>query len=324
MIRRVVKQALASSPGWRAVRRFAPPGVRVLTYHRICEPGGPFAGLAPAVFRQQMAWLRRNCNPVAPQDISERLTNGTNGKMDVLVTFDDGYRDFFDAALPVLREFEIPAVVFLATQFVDEGGLIWTEELDWALSATRCERVSLPWNADETLPLRNPAERRTAGQVCRKFLKEQHDDERAEWQARLLNALEVEPAARALPRQFLSWDEVRAARPLITFGGHTHRHRILSRLPAAEVEWEIEHCSRRIAAELGDAPTLFAYPNGRAVDFNEDALKALRRCGYEFAFTTIAGVNTGDADRLALRRIPTGARNTGDFAALVAGWGADG
>lgn len=323
MIRQALKSAISSSVGWPAARMLTTPGVRVLTYHRICEPGGPFAGLSPGVFREQMRWLRKHCNPLAPADIEARLNGGARrGSTDVLVTFDDGYRDFFDNALPVLRELEIPAVVFLATSFIDEGGLIWTEELDWALDVTRRQSVQLPWDSAQTLSLRDSQERKAAGRVCRVFLKAQPDEERASWQRLLLVALEVEPAQTSLPRQFLSWDEVRTAQPLVTFGGHTHRHRILSRLPAAQVDDEILTCSRRIEEELGAPPKLFAYPNGQAADFGAAAREALKRNGYSLAFTTIPGVNGQQSDRYALRRIPTGARSTGDFAALIAGWGA--
>jgi peptidoglycan/xylan/chitin deacetylase (PgdA/CDA1 family) len=104
----------------------------------------------------------------------------------------------------------------------------------------------------------------------------------------------------------MTWDEVRAAADFTCYGGHTHSHVIVSQLDSASLEQEIRTCRARILAETGTAPTTFAYPNGRAVDFNDAAKQLLRQHGFDTAFAAIEGLNDANTDWMEIRRIPGG------------------
>jgi peptidoglycan/xylan/chitin deacetylase (PgdA/CDA1 family) len=234
------------------------------------------------------------------------------------VTFDDGYRDYHDQAYPVLHELRIPAVVFLATAFVDRGGLIWTDAVNWAVHRSRRPYAELPWDGSRQA-LTSVPERDACVDASKAFLKNVSDAERTWWLAELLVALEVDPQDGAAGRQMLNWDEVRATMEYTRYGGHTHTHPILSQVGAREAEEEIRSCRDRIRAETGQAPRYFAYPNGRAQDFTEETKGILQRCGFELAFSTIEGIHQRGMDCYAIRRQPTGGRTIGDFAWLVAG-----
>ena len=73
----------------------------------------------------------------------------------------------------------------------------------------------------------------------------------------------------------------------ITFGGHTHTHPVLARCTAAQQQREIETCRDRMTAELGAAPRLFAFPNGRAQDYSAETLHFLQEAGFELAWTMV-------------------------------------
>jgi peptidoglycan/xylan/chitin deacetylase (PgdA/CDA1 family) len=92
----------------------------VLVYHRILEGEagtGEFVGLHS--FEWQMAYLRKHWSPRAFGDLVH--AGGAGGGIEVLVTFDDGYRDIFTRALPVIEKYEIPAIFFVATDLVFAG-----------------------------------------------------------------------------------------------------------------------------------------------------------------------------------------------------------
>jgi peptidoglycan/xylan/chitin deacetylase (PgdA/CDA1 family) len=320
-LKRAVKRAVSSGMGWRAFGALLrPPGVIVLTYHRIRGSDGSFGGLPVDLFAAHMRWVRERCDPITPAELVARAERPNRLRPAVLVTFDDGYRDYHDLAYPVLESLSIPATVFLATSFMDEGGLMWTEEIQSAALATRRERVTLPWSG-ATVALPDAAARAALGDDARAHLKTLPDAERLALVGALLRELGDPPRGE---RQMLSWDEVRHASKLTIWGGHSHTHPIMSRLDAAAAEREIRTCKERIATETGRAPTTFAYPNGRRSDYTAETQAILRRHGFSLAFSTSEGIAGADSDWLAIKRLPAeAAHDLGALAWLACGFGSD-
>lgn len=316
LLKQTVKRTFASRWGWRL---FGPmlrrPGVIVLMYHRILGADRSLVGLAVEEFENQMAWLRENCEPIHPDTLVERARHPSRIKPAVLITFDDGYRDYHDLAYPILKRLQIPAVVFLATSFLDEGGMIWTDTVQWAALSTKSERVKLPWSK-ETIDLPNENARAALGQKARAHLKALPDGERRASVDALLAELGNPPARE---RQMLTWDEVRAAQGFTVWGGHSHSHPILSRLDRRDAESEILTCRDRIHKETGRAPRYFAYPNGRPADYTAETQGILRDHGFEVAFSTTEGIAGADSDWMAVKRLPGEAAGVTDFAWLAAG-----
>ena len=318
MIKTIIKQLMASSGGWQGMGALMrPPGVRILMYHRIGN-STLFPHLDTAIFKSQMQWLSRNCTIIAPGEISASCASPSVRRPPVLVTFDDGYRDYHDIAYPILKRLGIPSVVFLATDLIDNGGLVWTDIVYWAFHATTKESVILPW-ADDSIDLTDTNKRERAVSLSKRFLKGVGDAERRSYLDDLLDRLNVSGKYSALERQMLNWDEVRATMDITSYGGHTHTHPIMSRLNATELDAEISICRQRISAETGVESPYFAYPNGTSADFNEATRSALHKHGFTVAFSTIEGVNGKSPDSMALLRLPTAARTDADFAWLVAG-----
>jgi peptidoglycan/xylan/chitin deacetylase (PgdA/CDA1 family) len=321
MLKSIAKVALTVDPIWRAsCATWRPLGVSVLMYHRIPPDTEVFPGTAVDQFRQQMRWLRDCCDPIHPDQLQEAAAHPTRWKRPpVLVTFDDGYRDYHDLAYPILAELKITSIVFLATGAIDRQEMIWTDDVNWVVHKTSRPEVRLPWDATQ---IHHPTHRdaRTAlGLACKSFLKGIPNQQRLDWLERLYAELGVHPAHSGLERQMLSWDEVRAASEYTCWGGHTHNHPILSQLDAGPMEDEIRICRERILIETGRAPRYFAYPNGRAQDFNPTTQSLLAKHGFELGFSTIEGLHNGRGDRYAIRRQHTGAANLGEFAMRVLG-----
>jgi peptidoglycan/xylan/chitin deacetylase (PgdA/CDA1 family) len=307
LLKKVFKTVAATRLGWAVSRRARKPGCVVLHYHRVGIRTDAFPNLDVANFRAQMAWLTRNCRVIAPEDFRERAVSGqsVSSRPDVLVTFDDGYRDYYDHAYPVLRQFGVRAMNFLCTRFVDDPSLIgWWDRLYLAVRATSKPQAALPW-ALERFEL-NDAGKAAFLAAAKDYVKRQPELDKETTTQRVLDALDVDAAALRAPRQTMSWNEVRAASEFTSYGGHTHNHVIVSRLDAQPLEDEIRTCRQRIETETGRPVETFAYPNGRAIDFTEEAKMLLTRNGFRTAFTTIDGINGPDTDWLAARRIAGG------------------
>src|SRR5689334_5432407 len=118
-------------------------------YHRINGQDRSLPGLPVEIFAQQMRWIRANCDPIGPEQLVERASQPRRGRPAVLVTFDDGFRDYHDRAYPVLKALDIPAVVFLATSLIDEGDMLWTDQVQWAALCTSRKSIRLPWSPPE-------------------------------------------------------------------------------------------------------------------------------------------------------------------------------
>lgn len=189
------------------------------------------------------------------------------------ITFDDGHASNYHLAYPLLKEFGLPATFFLATGFLDGTHPLWFQEVDAAFRASGKTTRQL----FQTL----------------EYFKTLPDPEMRAEVAKLGPKMAGQAPSVTLP---MSWDQVREmnASKLIDFGGHTHTHPILSRCTVEQQAEEIRKCRDRIQTELGTSPVLFAYPNGRAADFNADTQRLAAEHGFKAAFTMLcARLSTG-------------------------------
>jgi peptidoglycan/xylan/chitin deacetylase (PgdA/CDA1 family) len=297
------------------------PGVIVITYHRIGPTSDGLPGLDVDHFREHMEWIRARCTPIAARELRSLADSPPRRRPAVLVTFDDGYRDYREVAYPILSALGIPALVFVTTAYIDEPTrLFWWEALALALRGTRVPQIEPPWQPGASWPLGIDGANQAFLREAKRHLKSVAETAKEEAVRSVLALLGVEPSQLVGQRRMLSWDDVRSTRDITEFGGHSHTHTILSRLDAGQLEAEVRQCRDRLEAETGRAPRFFAYPNGRPGDFDDASKAALRRHGFDVAFTTIEGTNGPATDWMAVRRFP----GHGDASALaweLAGFG---
>src|SRR5574343_378129 len=277
-----------------ACRAMRPPGLVVLAYHRVYDMGDEDAFACDpelvsadvATFRWQMEHLRRHWNPVS---LTEAVDAAEQGRAlpprSVVVTFDDGHADNHDHAWPVLREFGIPATIFLATEYIGSGTTFWFDRV-----ATLMHRV---------------AARRLACKQALARLKLLPDAARREALAEIEAVLGAGVVARSAPTAALTWDQVRAmATGGVEFGSHTVSHPILSMLPPEQLDHELGSSRARIERETGRPCDLLAYPVGTASAFNDEVIDAARRHGYRAALSYIDGPEQARlGNRYAIRRV---------------------
>ncbi len=302
------------------------PALTILNYHRVVTPEQA-AGLdsrmisaTPEGFEWQMAYLQQHFDLLAPEEIVLRLTLGHDLPPNAaLVTFDDGYRDNFDIAYPILQRRSIPAVVFLITGLIGTHERMWWDEVAALVSSTKVEQAAFSEVGD--LYFRNPLERNQSRERLRQLLKSQPEGRRQETLDDLHQKLNGIPVVKPLDRLFLNWDEVREMRwGGISFGAHTHTHPILTHMPEDRAAWEMGVSKQIVERELGQEVPWFAYPNGRRGDFNLHTRRLLESTGFSLALTLMHGVNAPkEMDRLALRRMYIGTDDRQVFVAKVSG-----
>jgi peptidoglycan/xylan/chitin deacetylase (PgdA/CDA1 family) len=296
--------------GWRHARRAPGRGI-VLMYHRVsAEPDYLGLAVAPTVFARQLEVLRSRMRVVPLAALAARLADPTPlAEDEAAITFDDGYQDNLETALPVLKAHGLPATVFVATGFVDGTMYPMGERLRRVCEKLWRRAVPAPaWAGREPVDafvrsvLAAPG---SLGAVAalRHALKERAGDE-----ARVVGGLAAMAGGIELPRGLmLDWQGVRAlAEAGIEIGSHTVSHRILSQLGSAQAEDEIRASKQRLESEIGRQVAAFAFPNGRRADFLPEHLVSLRRAGYAYACTAETGSNLPGCDAHRLRRIGVG------------------
>jgi peptidoglycan/xylan/chitin deacetylase (PgdA/CDA1 family) len=236
----------------------------ILYGHRVTgNDEGYLPGLAPEHFEEQLVYLTRHYSFLSLSDLVGRLREGRPvPPMSAVLTLDDGFRDNYTNAFPVLRRLGIPATVFLTTGCVSEGTLPWSQRLGYLLQTTRVTEIQDPATG-QRLSLAESGLRREAYAVLKTGLRSLPAARRDELMDRFARHLEVTPPTDRM----LTWDQIaEMARGGVAFGAHTATHPMLAEIPWQEARTEMERSLSDVREHLGvDAPP-FAFPAGSCSD----------------------------------------------------------
>jgi len=239
----------------------------------------------------------------------DRLEAGENPRNQVVLTFDDGYRDNHELLLPILQRCGATATVFVQTGPM-KGVLNWLHHYFWVLHRVGPQKLASLIADQLTRPhLRTdltdlPDGDEQAEYAMKQLLKyEVGIDERDRILERIFLDLGGNDAELA-KAVYLSPDECRALDECgVEIGAHTENHLILSSLDATRQRLEIEGSLRTLESWLGHGVPAFAYPYGRSWDYNDETLKILEELDFRSAITAMPGLNGPETSRLELRRI---------------------
>jgi peptidoglycan/xylan/chitin deacetylase (PgdA/CDA1 family) len=222
-----------------------------------------------------------------------------------IFTFDDGYRDNVELALPIFEKHNAPLTIYLCTDFVDGTGTLWwyaLEELLWGRESLciRLPHKELQYSFD------GDASRVAAFYELRTILYDCDHTQRDSVLTELFKVNDFQPSISE-KRLVMSWDEVRAYshHPLVTFGSHTIGHHALSRLPLRLLQSELVESKHRIERCVGSPVHHFCYPFGSPTDSAAREFTAAADAGYLTATTTVmGGISRGDYALHSLPRVP--------------------
>jgi len=289
-------------------RAVAGPQVAILVYHRVSPKTYPWYldALSPEDFEREIAYLHKVAEIMSLDLLVDRLVRGEFlSPRNVAITFDDGYKDNYRFAYPILQKYNVPVTIFLTTGFIGGSSMIWADKVCYAIWNTSMKefeidglgRYSLRSDAEKIFSMREV--------VC--FLNKVTEEQKNSLIGVLLKTLGVDIPASLGGELALSWDEIREmSRDRISFGAHTVSHPILTRLPFEEAKSEITRSKRDIEQNLDHSVTSFAYPNGEFGDFNAEIIEFLKESGFTFAVTGIPRFLTSSSDLYSLDRIPPG------------------
>lgn len=307
-------------------RRFAAGGRRVviLGYHRVGEDfetarTGTIEScvISRATFRRHVEYLAGHFELATMSRAVEVLSGRERASRDIAaITFDDGYRDVLEHALPVLRDARAPATIYVPTGAIDSGTFLQHDRLYTLLcawDANALVRQRLVADAAAMVERARAAARGGDVRLWLHYLIERHGYDELEALAASLAA--AAPADLAPPRSasLLDWDGVRElAAGGFELGAHTVSHCVLTHFDRDRADREIRACQEMLEARIGGPARHFAYCNGY---YNDTVIDLLRQRGFVSGVTTEDRLNHvgDDPFRIARRCLWEGStRGLGD------------
>ncbi|HEV2117888.1 MAG TPA: GNAT family N-acetyltransferase [Terriglobales bacterium] len=296
-------QPTVAGNGSSRLQRRTSPVCTIFVYHRVNDERDPFFYAMPVSrFRAEMEYLAKNFRILSLDQLANGQVPSNGNKYCVAVTFDDGYRDNFLHAFPILQKLGIPANIFLTTGYIESGQLPWYDQVRLAFKLTKQPRIALGeiGGPDSTLDQDCPRLKALAHTL--NWLRQTDEASRSKLLEELFRALRVSGPLN-MPNTLLAWDEIRQmSRQGISFGAHTVTHPVLATLPVSRLQEEIVGSKKTVEKNLQRSIQHFAYPFGKKADFSSDAKQVVRAAGFLTAVTTISGVNEPEQDRYELKR----------------------
>jgi peptidoglycan/xylan/chitin deacetylase (PgdA/CDA1 family) len=291
------------------LRKKRASGLLVVTYHRISEEPDPDDPLKVSAdtFEKQMIYLKNSYSLLSAHDLVQILQGAAAlPPKACLITFDDGWKDNYIHAFPILKKQGIPALIFISSDYIGTGKIFWHERLknillhnevtkdqidgllsEWPSSITALMAEMVSCSSHDKLKLILDLTERL----------KQFPETRIEL---LLKQIDPENQYAEDASLMLSWEEtLEMSRNGIAFGSHAKSHGILTLMSEKEVKLESEVSKDIIEKRFSETAYFFAYPNG---DLNDTISNIVRSTGYLAAFTCIPGLNYLSKDTFNLKR----------------------
>ena len=292
----------------------------ILIFHRVLSEPDPLLPGEPdaACFDRLCAWVAEWFQVLSLDDAVACLKRGDLPARAMVITFDDGYADNHEVAMPILQRHGLVATFYVATGFLD-GGRMWNDTVIESVRACQLPALDvahLGINGLAKLPLGDAAQRRAAIHALLGSLKYRPVDERLQLVHQVVEAAGAPLRGGVMMRS----DQVKALRQAgMTVGAHTVSHPILLKLTAEQARREIDQSRQHLEAILGEPVRHFAYPNGvPGRDLSDATARIVKDLGFDSAVTTAWGAARMGADSLQLPRFTPWDRSRWKFGARLA------
>jgi peptidoglycan/xylan/chitin deacetylase (PgdA/CDA1 family) len=290
MMRRAAISAAVSRSIVGALDLVSAPRLSILIFHRVvAESDALFPEeMHASRFDRLVARLASSFRVMTLGEAHARWRRQQLPDRALAITFDDGYADNIEVALPILRRHGLSATFFVSTGYLD-GGRMWNDTVIESIRACRFPSLDASPLGLGLLPLRDDATRRAA--IDRLLAKIKYRD--LAGRADALGWLRSACGDPTLPDNLMMRsDQVRSLHEQgMEIGGHTVRHPILTELPDDEARDEIVDGREHLQALTGAPIEVFAYPNGRpGRDYDRRHVEMVRAAGFRCAVSTAQGV----------------------------------
>jgi peptidoglycan/xylan/chitin deacetylase (PgdA/CDA1 family) len=300
------------------------PGTLILLYHRVADlPLDPLLlSVTPSHFEEHLQVLSRVAKPLSLRALVKSLHAGEVTPHGVVITFDDGAADNLHNAKPLLERYNMPATVFVATEYAKGEREFWWDELERLLLTApdlpdnlnlKVNGTSVNWNASES--------REHLYQHLGDSLRLLPSAKRFD----ILRELQQWSGRGATPREShraMSHEEIRqlAVGGLVEIGAHTVTHPVLSAIPVAQQQQEISASKNELEQILNQPVVSFAYPYGTRDDYTRDSVEIVKQTDFACACSNFKGVVQRRTSLYELPRFVVRDWDGNEFERNLRGW----
>ena len=271
----------------------------ILIYHRVLDKHDFLRPSDPDIqrFDRQMKWVKNFFNVLDLADAVAMLAANNLPERALCITFDDGYKDNYQNAFPVLKKHGLAATFFIATGFLDNG-IMWNDTVIESLRNTGKEELDLRDYGLSCFNINN-SKPESLDKIINE-LKYLSFDERKKLVSELPDLLSVSKPDGLM----MTEKEVKELfQGGMGIGGHTVNHPILNKINAQQAMQELKSGKQTLEKIINERITLFAYPNGKPEqDYQREHVDMVRQAGFDAAVTTAWGVATKESDFYQLPR----------------------
>lgn len=304
-MKRAVLNLMMATGAFASFRRANRGKALILMYHRFSQSDDGFSTSA-RVFSEHLEYLKRHYSLVPLSQLARHIRGGERLPSGLAaITIDDGFRDAYEVAFPLLRQYNAPATVFAVTDFLDRKTWMRTDKIRFIISRSSLEKLETTVNGSTLrLELNGPGSRLDAAALVNEMLKKLPEKEKEEALARIASNLNVR-VPELPPDEYaaLTWDQAREMDSNgVEIASHTLTHPILTNVDDERLYRELHESRARVESMLGHEVKSFCYPNG---NYSERVIREVERAGYDCAVTTRNGLNGRHNNVLLLQRIPS-------------------
>jgi peptidoglycan/xylan/chitin deacetylase (PgdA/CDA1 family) len=244
-------------------------------------------------FEKQVNYICKYYKVISLNDFITKRLSGRLCKNEVVLTVDDGYRDFYELAYPILIKYEIPATLFVTLDFVEEKIWMWWDLIEYLLIHNKRAKINFKHGNFEVSISNDIRVQRSWDEIASYCL---YIDDKAKWELidHLVEELNVNvPQKPTTPYAPVSMDHLKVmVNNGISIGLHTKTHPILSKVTPKVIEEEVVRPKHRLEQLLGMEVLTFCYPNGQPEDFNEQVVEKVKEAGYLGAVVSYISLNS--------------------------------
>jgi len=264
------------------------------------------------IFIEQMKFIKKECNVISIDDFIELKSN--NAKLppkSVIVSFDDGFKNNYEVAAPILSDLQIPAIFYVASGIVNTDLMFWVDIIEDCINNTHSS-IDIELEKPYSFTLLTETNKINALTKIKSFCKTVNFNENKIVLKALQKVTNFDAGVEHSKNyEKIKWTELDEMNKDVNFtiGGHSLYHNILSQLEDRSLEKEISCSLDLLNINLNEVIRHYSYPEGQSNHFNKKTIDTLKKYNIVCSPTAIPGLNTIETDLFYLKRIMIGFNN---------------
>tara|TARA_Y100001958_G_scaffold156940_1_gene150800 strand:+ start:1202 stop:2119 length:918 start_codon:yes stop_codon:yes gene_type:complete len=266
-------------------------------------------------FEKQIKSLKRkNCKFLNFDEVVYKIENNSPfEKKSICITFDDGFKNNFEVAAPILKRNNIPAIFFLCPLNIEKQEMFWVDKIEDCINRTNKKEITINLNKKRKFLIRSKKDKKKCINKIKNFCKNTKYFKKDKIIDQLIKKTCIIPSIKSSQNYHLAnWKILKKTlkNKLFSIGGHSLCHDIYSNLDDIEIEKNIKGTKKLIKKNLNYSIKYFSYPEGQINHFNKTTIKELKNNGIKSCPTAIKGKNSHKENLFYLKRIMVGFNNT--------------